>query len=208
MDYATGGLGAVTRVRNGLPYYESRGLLGERLASLRLPQRNLPQSMSSARRLLPEALEYHRRLWLASEFLVKVDGGTMHYALEARAPFLDQVLWEFAWKIPASVRLRGGQLKAILRHIAGNRIDPELAFGRKQGFTIPVENWLVTRWGTSLKELAHDSELAAQGWVSSSNLAKTVGEVSASREAPLQLWYLLVLEHWLRRHSGRVEAAA
>jgi asparagine synthase (glutamine-hydrolysing) len=208
MDYATGGLGAVTRVRNGLPYYERQGLLGERLSSLRLPQRNIARSMDSARQLLPEALEYHRRLWLPSEFLVKVDGGTMHYALEARAPFLDQVLWEFAWKIPASVRLQGGKLKAILRHIAGNRIDPELAYGRKQGFTIPVENWLTTRWGGALKELARDSELAAQGWVSPANLAKTIHEVSASNEAPQQLWYLLVLEHWLRRHSGRVEAAA
>jgi asparagine synthetase B (glutamine-hydrolysing) len=50
--------------------------------------------------------------------LRKIDGATMHHGLEARAPLLDQQLWEFASALPVGVRLAGGRLKAPLRAIA------------------------------------------------------------------------------------------
>jgi len=50
-----------------------------------------------------------------SEFLPKVDSGTMHYSLEARSPFLDQKIWEFGAALPANISLREGRLKAVLR---------------------------------------------------------------------------------------------
>ncbi|HXJ39249.1 MAG TPA: asparagine synthase (glutamine-hydrolyzing), partial [Bryobacteraceae bacterium] len=123
LDYATGGLGAVARAHNGLPYYTGR--LGQRLAGLELAQRTIPLSAQSARKLLEEFLDYQQRMWFVAEFMTKVDGATMYYGLEARSPFLDHKLWEFAAAIPQDVRLRGGVLKAILREIVSRRISPE-----------------------------------------------------------------------------------
>ncbi|HEX9918562.1 MAG TPA: asparagine synthase (glutamine-hydrolyzing), partial [Pyrinomonadaceae bacterium] len=61
LDYTTGGLGALTNVRDGLPVYERESLLGERLAGATLAQRNIPWSRESAQHVLAEFLEYDRR---------------------------------------------------------------------------------------------------------------------------------------------------
>ncbi|MBD0326768.1 MAG: asparagine synthase (glutamine-hydrolyzing), partial [Pyrinomonadaceae bacterium] len=133
LDYTTGGLGAVTNARDGLPVYEQHSLLGERLAGTTLAQRSISWSRESARNVLAEFLEYDRRTRFVGEYLPKVDGATMHYALEARSPFLDQKLWEYAASLPLDLRLQGGRLKALLREVARRRIGERVARGRKRG---------------------------------------------------------------------------
>jgi asparagine synthase (glutamine-hydrolysing) len=96
MSYATGGIGAWMQRRDGLPYLQSRGILGEKLGSRSYDWREIAPSAASAQRLFRDVFESHRQLHFTSEFMTKVDGATMHYALEARAPFLDQKIWEFA----------------------------------------------------------------------------------------------------------------
>src|SRR5262249_28491325 len=56
LDFATGGLGAVTRAHDGLPYYRTRNMLGERLDAGEIDQRRIPLSRKSARRVLLDAL--------------------------------------------------------------------------------------------------------------------------------------------------------
>ena len=198
LDYATGGLGAVTRVADGLPYYESRRLLGERLNGIRLDQRNIPLSFDSARNLLPDLLRYQQRMWFLSEFMTKVDGGTMYHSLEARSPFLDHVIWDFAARLPLDLRLRGGVLKAILREIVRRRISPEVASRRKRGFTVPVERWLTGQWRGAVEAAAHDSRLEREGWIRPGTFTALGREIAARSESPRQLWFLLVLESWMR----------
>jgi len=200
MDYAVGGVGAVTRVHDGLPYYEKRGILGQRLAGYVLPQREIPFSQESARSLLPDMLSYELRMQFVGEFLTKVDGGTMHYALEARSPFLDHTLWEFAAALPLSVRLHRGELKAILRRIVRRRVDAHTASRRKQGFTIPVGRWLAQHWRSALLErLADKPLLELDGWVRRGSLDAAIREGLDRQFIPVQLWYLVVLENWLRK---------
>ncbi|HET9013678.1 MAG TPA: asparagine synthase (glutamine-hydrolyzing), partial [Gemmatimonadaceae bacterium] len=141
-DYATGGMGAFLTAREGFPGMRARGLLGERLRDARLAQREIPWSIESARHILDEYLEHDRRTQFVAEYMTKVDGSTMYYALEARSPFLDQDLWEYAAGLPIDLRLRGGELKAVLRALARRRIGARVATGRKRGFTIPVERWM------------------------------------------------------------------
>jgi asparagine synthase (glutamine-hydrolysing) len=205
IDYATGGLGAVTRAHNGLPAYA--GMLGDRLAGMDLAQRKLPLSMQSARNLVADLLDYQQRMWFVSEFMTKVDGGTMHYALEARSPFLDHKLWEFAAALPPQLRLRGGVLKAILREIVRRRISPAVASRRKQGFTIPVERWLSGHWGEALDGIQDDSLLEREGWIRSGGLRAFVQRSKTAGRVPTQLWFLVVMEHWLRSNVAAGAAA-
>lgn len=200
LDYATGGLGAVARAHDGLPAYGD--ILGDRLRKLPLFHRNLPPSTASARNLLNEFLDYQQRMWFVAEFMTKVDGGTMHYALEARSPFLDQKLWEFAATIAPEVRLRGGTLKAILREIVRRRVSPVVASRRKQGFTVPVEKWLATHWREALDSVCDHPLVEQEGWIRPGGLRAFVDRSSAAGRTPLQLWFLVVLEHW-RRASAR-----
>ena len=198
-DYITGGLGGLTRAHDGLPFYRNRGLLGPRLQERVLPQREIALTMNVGRHMMRDLLQYQQRTWFVSEFMTKVDGGAMYHALEARAPFLDQKLWEFAARLPPKLRLQGGELKAILRTIVRRRISPEVALRKKQGFTVPVERWLAGPWLESFRAMAADSVLEKQGWLSAGALARCAEEVKQSARATRQVWFLMVLETWMRR---------
>jgi asparagine synthase (glutamine-hydrolysing) len=207
LDYATGGLGAHAAAHDGLPYFERRAILGERLAGRQLAQRQIPHSLESARQLLSDVFGYHRRMHFLSEFMPKVDGGAMHYAIEARAPFLDHKLWEFAAALPPGIRFHGRRLKAVLREIARRRVGPEVAFRKKQGFTVPVESWLAGRWSGLLGGLREPTLLEAAGWIRRGSLDAPLRHAAEKQLVPVQLWRLLVLEHWLKKESNAREYA-
>jgi asparagine synthase (glutamine-hydrolysing) len=202
LDYAVGGIGAYGRVRLGLPYFEERGLLGERLRGRSVAYRDTPASLASARHLLRDVFRLHQRLHFDSEFLTKVDGATMYYSLEARSPFLDQALWEYAAKLPPRIHLHGGRKKAILREIARKYAGEEVAFRVKRGFTIPVEKWLASSQSYRLKELKDKPLLVTDGWMEPIALSAAVDEALAAGELSKQLFHTLVFENWLRKHRS------
>jgi asparagine synthase (glutamine-hydrolysing) len=203
LGYATDGLGAFSRVHDGLPYFEQHELLGEKLMGLQLPQRQLAASLQSARQLVSDVEEYHRGLTFLSEFMPKVDRATMYYSIESRAPLLDQHLWEFAAGLPPEIRLHGGKLKAILREIARRRVGPEVASRKKQGFLVPVERWLADRWRNLLDQLLGDTLLEQEGWIRGGALKDCVRAAIRDQRVPLQIWRLLVLENWLQRRAAQ-----
>lgn len=201
LDYATGGLGAVTRVKDGLPYFEQRALLGPRLAGIAIAQRQIPLSFASARRVLDDLVRYDLRTVFAGEYLPKVDGATMYCGLEARSPFLDFRLAELALRLPSSLRLRQGRLKAVLRELARRKLGGRVAARAKRGFTVPVEKWLPRRGARELRSLDAASALCRQGWIEAGALETCVAEARARESAPRQLWYLVVLNAWLEKHA-------
>lgn len=205
-DYASGGLGAVTNAHDGLPSYKQQGVLGERLMDYTINQRQIEWSSDAGRHVLSDYLDYDRHTRFVSEFLTKVDGATMHSGLEARSPFLDQELWEFAAALPFQTRLHNGRLKAVLRELARRRIGERVARGRKRGFTIPVERWITGRWRPQVEEMFRDSLLEKEGWIRSRPALKWLEESTATGWAPKQLWYLFVLEAWLRNEHPKVAA--
>jgi asparagine synthase (glutamine-hydrolysing) len=204
LDYACGGLGAVTTAGEGFPVYQRNNILGERFAAIRLPHREIPWSTAAGRCLLPDFLEHDLNGRFVGEYMTKVDGGTMYYALEARSPFLDQRLWEFAAALPYDLRLRGGSLKAVLRELARRRIGERVASGRKRGFGIPVQRWIAGPWRATVEALFRDSLLEQEGWIHSRAAMDLMERSARAGSAPKALWYLFVLESWLRQeHSSQ-----
>ncbi len=201
LDFATGGIGAVARIQNALPFLEERAMLGPKFDGLALPEREMAMSVAAGRRLLPDILQREQRTRFVGEFMTKVDGATMYHSLEARAPFLDHHLWDFAAQLPYEVRLHGGQLKPILREIVRRRIGPEAAFRKKQGFTIPVERWLASRWRKQLEELGRNSVLEEEGWIRRGTLRPAVDSAVQSGYASVALWHLVVFDHWCKRSN-------
>jgi asparagine synthase (glutamine-hydrolysing) len=203
LDYSVGGIGAYGRVRLGLPYFEERALLGGRLQGRSAAYRRIPASFASARRLVGEVFQFHNRMHFASEFMTKVDGSTMYYSLEARSPFLDQAMWEYAATLPPKIHFHGGRPKAVLREIARRCAGPEVAFRRKQGFAIPVEKWLASAWSGCLKQLKDGTILVRDGWMEEKALSAAVDEALNRREISKQLFHTLVFEQWLRRNRAQ-----
>lgn len=196
LNYSFGGLGAITQARDGFPVYERNNLLGERLRDYRISHREIPPT--SGRNLLSKFLEYDRETRFVGEYLPKVDGATMFYGLEARSPFLDTTLWEFAARLPFSLRMRGRTLKAVLREIVRRRISPELAAAKKQGFGVPVQRWLTGEWKRPFVEMMSESVIEKEGWIKSENVIKMLEGAEKQNWSPRQLWFILVFEAWLR----------
>lgn len=80
---------------------------------------------------------------LPDDFLVKVDRASMANSLEARTPFLDYRLVEFAFaKIPSIWKVRGSETRRVEQILAKRLLPPQLDTKRKQGFSIPLDDWL------------------------------------------------------------------
>ena len=202
LNYSTGGLGAVACAHDGLPSYWQHGMLGERLSGISVSHRDIEWSHESGHKVLTEFLEYDRAGRFVGEYLTKVDGATMFHALEARSPFLDQDLWEFAASLSYELRLHDGQSKALLRALARQKLGKRLAAGRKRGFTIPVQRWLVGRWRNALTESLQTSVLAREGWINARAVLDRLTLAAEQGSAPNQLWYIFVLESWLRHEQN------
>jgi asparagine synthase (glutamine-hydrolysing) len=201
LDYSFGGLGAVGNARDGMPVYTNNKILGERLRDFSLPDREMEWSVESGRNLLAEFLVYDRKTRFVGEYLPKVDGATMYFGLESRSPFLDTELWEFASDLPFSMRLHNGKSKAILREIARRRIGESVALGKKRGFNIPVQRWLNGRWRKTLIDVLDGSLLEKEGWINAGAAVQLLDK--SLNWAPRQLWFILVLESWLRSEKLR-----
>lgn len=204
-DYATGGLAAVANAHDGLPVYDRYGIRGDRLATASVEQRAIPWSHKSARNLLQEFLEYDRRTRFVGEYMTKVDGGAMHYALEARSPFLDQELWNFAASLPFNIRLRHGVLKAVLRECVRRHVGESVAKAAKRGFTVPVQRWLAGKWRPAFEDSLDGSLLEQQGYIRAEAVRSALQQASGHGRTPMQLWYLYVLETWFRHEHAAVE---
>lgn len=204
VDYTVGGLGAFVAGNPGFEDFRRHGLLGPKLTEQHRDE--LPWSIESARNVLAEYLDRDLRTQFVSEYLVKVDGASMHYALEARSPFLDQELWEFASALPYETRLHGGTLKAILREIARRQLGDRVASAPKLGFTVPVEDYMGRRWLPRVKASLDGSLLVSDGWLSGTALQRELGDCERCGRASRRLWYSWVLEEWLRAERADVSA--
>lgn len=91
---------------------------------------------------------------LPDDFLVKVDRMSMAVSLEMRAPLLDYRLVEFAFgRIPSTWKLKGRETRRVQKILAAKWLPPELDVQRKQGFSIPLNEWLRASDGIELRRV-------------------------------------------------------
>ena len=79
---------------------------------------------------------------LPDSVLMKVDKMSMAHSLEVRPPFLDHRVVEYCYSLAANLKLRGFTTKWLLKNAMVNRLPPGIAMRKKQGFSIPMKNWI------------------------------------------------------------------
>ena len=86
-------------------------------------------------------IAFYVRTYLQDDILVKVDRASMMNSLEVRAPFLDVDVVDFTRRLPADMKLRGGQTKYLLRRAVQKLLPAPVLTRSKQGFAVPVGRW-------------------------------------------------------------------
>jgi asparagine synthase (glutamine-hydrolysing) len=137
--------------------------------------------------------------YLPDDLLVKVDIASMAHGLEARSPFLDHALMEWAARIPPALKMSKGITKSILKQSMKRFLPDEVLYRPKMGFGVPIDHW----FRHDMKEFAYDillSESARQrGLVKESFVRTMLDEHCAGvRMHQTRLWALLMLELWFR----------
>lgn len=145
------------------------------------------------------ALQYVLTVRMPSDYLVKVDVATMAHSLEARCPFLDVDLLAFTATIPADVLIQGGIPKALLRRYAERLVPREVIHRPKQGFSVPLGQWLRTRRGEMLKSILLSPVACDRGYFAPRIVKSTIDQhLSGRADHTHRLWTLLVFEIWNR----------
>ncbi|MBI4057542.1 MAG: asparagine synthase (glutamine-hydrolyzing) [Elusimicrobia bacterium] len=102
-------------------------------------------------------LAFDLKTVLADCLLMKVDKSTMQASLEARVPFLDKKVVEFALRIPPELKIRFFRSKWILRKLAKKYLPGPIVARRKHGFWVPWEEWVRDPWNEAVESVFHDS---------------------------------------------------
>ena len=134
---------------------------------------------------------------LVDDQLVKTDRTSMAHSLEARVPFLDPAVADFALSTPAVHKLRGLQKKRLLRAAAAPLVPDQVLAARKQGFSIPAAAWLRGELAGFTRELLAPDRLRAQGFFRPEPVARLLDEhLDRRADRSRQLWSLLVFSLW------------
>jgi asparagine synthase (glutamine-hydrolysing) len=148
------------------------------------------------------------RSYLPDDLLTKVDRASMAVGLEVRAPLLDHRIFEFAWRLPLSQKIRGRTGKWLLRELLDRYVPRELVDRPKMGFGIPIAEWLrgpLREWG---EELLSPGRLSEGGLLDARRVrACWEDHQRGRRNRQWVLWSILMLQAWIERGASRRAAS-
>jgi asparagine synthase (glutamine-hydrolysing) len=138
--------------------------------------------------------------YLPNDLLVKVDIATMAVSLEARSPFLDHHVIEFAASLPEKFKLRGLTTKYLLKRVLRKLLPAENLDRRKMGFGVPITHWLRGNLQGFLRETLLSERSLKRGLFKPAVVTRLVAEhTGRQKDHAHQLWTLLMLELWYQR---------
>ena len=153
--------------------------------------------------LTERMMYYDLTSYLPDDILVKLDRASMAVGLEARVPFLDPRVVEYAWRVPLRLKLQGGEGKWILRQLLYRYVPERLVQRPKMGFAVPIGRWMrheLRDWAESLLDARR---LRDQGFFDVATIRHTWQEhLSGRRNWQHKLWNLLMFQAWLE-HAGQ-----
>jgi asparagine synthase (glutamine-hydrolysing) len=148
-------------------------------------------------------------IYLVDDLLVKTDRASMAHSLEARVPFLDPMVTNFALALPSRHKVRGLRKKVLLRKAVAPLIPSPLLRRRKRGFSIPAAAWLRGELESFARDTLAESTLRRQGFFEPATVRRILDDhVSGKEDVSRQLWGLLAFTLWHERHVERAPRPA
>jgi asparagine synthase (glutamine-hydrolysing) len=141
---------------------------------------------------------------LPDDFLTKVDRASMACGLEVRPPLVDHELLELTARMPSSLKIKDGETKWLFKKICDGRLPAEVVRRRKQGFDMPIDDWLRGPLRDQFHASVLDGGAPVGEFVDQAAVAimydahrRRVGRHGAV------LWSLMVLGQWMNRYLGQ-----
>jgi asparagine synthase (glutamine-hydrolysing) len=142
-------------------------------------------------------------VYLADDILVKVDRMSMATSLETRAPFLDTEVMELAFSMPGHLKIRDGQRKFVLKRALQGQVPQRILDRKKEGFSIPMKNWLRKELVPLMESLLSEERLTARGLIEPSAVRRMIDQHKAGRANHAHvLFSLMVFERWAQEFLG------
>ncbi len=147
-------------------------------------------------------LEVDTRTYLPGDLLTKIDIATMAHSLEARSPFLDPEMMQFAAAIPAAMKLRGMEKKVILRDALRAWLPETILDRPKQGFSVPLAEWLRGDLREYSREVLLDPSSLSAGRFRPAAVQGLLDGHLAGEDHSQRIWALMMLELLEGRGAG------
>ncbi len=149
--------------------------------------------------ILDATLLTDQMTYLPNDLLVKVDIASMANSLEARSPFLDHKVIEFAASLPENLKMKRFETKSLLKKVAARLVPPEVVYRRKMGFGVPIGDWFRGEMKDFVRDVLLSDSSLGRGLFDPAAVTRYVDEhTSAERDHTFQIWTLLMLELWFR----------
>ena len=187
------------------------GVFGDDLARVLLPdalhefrQEDLPYPRALADRAatftpLAGLLFLNLETYLPGDLLVKADRCTMGSSLEARSPFLDDHLVEYAVQLPDSLKINGRTMKYILKRAFADLLPEPLRHRRKMGFGVPLAAWFRGPLRSYLLETLMTPSAEYRRYLNAPYVQRLVEcHLGGTRDYAHRLWAIVAFERWLR----------
>jgi asparagine synthase (glutamine-hydrolysing) len=136
---------------------------------------------------------------LLDDLLVKMDIATMANSLEGRSPFLDYKMMEFCASIPSNIKIKGVQLKYIIKKTLAKILPKEILARGKMGFGVPLDAWFRTELKNYSYEILMSDRCIRRNYFKKERIKELLGEHCVERaNNGARIWSLLNLELWHR----------
>jgi asparagine synthase (glutamine-hydrolysing) len=140
------------------------------------------------------------KLRLPELLLMRVDKITMATSVEARVPFLDHHLVEYALSLPRSLKVEGVSGKHILKRSLEEILPRDLLYERKRGFGAPVREWFREGLGGWFDDHLMNSTMRRRDLLDYSFVSRMLDEHRRkTKDWGFHLWALLNLSLWYER---------
>jgi asparagine synthase (glutamine-hydrolysing) len=163
----------------------------------------------SARDFLDKVLHVDCQTRLTENQLPMIDRMSMAHSLELRSPLLDRRVAEFAMRIPAGMKMRGGRIKHVTRSLAARYLPERIVNRPKQGFGFPIARWLRGPLRGLMQSTIADSRLVQSGLFRREAMQRLLDEhVAGQTDHNFRLWMIFNLEVFWRYYFAGEDTAA
>ena len=148
---------------------------------------------------LNKSLYVDLKSYLCDDILVKVDRMSMAVFLETRVPFLDPEMVEMAFTVPHFLKVDSGKTKVLLKQVVSRHVPPECAYRPKEGFSIPIKNWLGSELRPLMEELLEKRKIQQGGIFRAETIERLKQEHLTGRSNHSHiLWSAIVFHAWAK----------